>query len=194
MDILTNPNDTSLNGMRVAILATDGFEESELRSPREALLEAGAFVDLVALELGAIKGWKEGNWSEAEQVEYDVATAQADDFDALVIPGGVMSPDKLRMNSDAVAFVRAFFEQRKPVAAICHGPWLLAEADVLKGRKVTSYKSIRTDLINAGAIWEDSEVVVDHGLVTSRSPKDLPAFNAKLVEEVREGKHRQQTA
>jgi protease I len=194
MDILTNPKETSLNGKRVAILATDGFEESELRSPREALLQAGAFVDLVALKLGAIKGWKDGDWSEVEQVDLAVADAKAEDFDALLIPGGVMNPDKLRMNSDAVAFVRDFFEQQKPVAAICHGPWLLAEADVLKGRKVTSYKSIRTDLINAGAKWEDSEVVVDHGLVTSRSPKDLPAFNAKLLEEVREGKHRHQTA
>jgi protease I len=194
MDILTNPNDTSLNGKRVAILATDGFEESELRSPREALLQAGAFVDLVALKLGAIKGWKDGNWSEAEQVDLAVADANADDYDALVIPGGVMNPDKLRMNKDAIAFVRAFFEQHKPVAAICHGPWVLAEADVLKGRKVTSYKSIKTDLINAGAHWEDLEVVVDHGLVTSRTPKDLPAFNAKLVEEVREGRHKHQEA
>lgn len=194
MDILTNANETSLNGKRVAILATDGFEESELRSPREALLEAGAFVDLVSLKLGAIKGWKDGDWSEAEQVDVSVASANADDYDALMLPGGVMNPDKLRMNSDAVAFVRAFFEQSKPVAAICHGPWLLAEAGVLKGRKVTSYASIKTDLVNAGAEWEDSEVVVDHGLVTSRTPKDLPAFNAKMVEEVREGKHRHQVA
>lgn len=173
MDILTKTNETSLNGKRVAILATDGFEESELRSPREALLQAGAFVDIVALKLGAIKGWKDGDWSEAEQVDVAVATASADDYDALLLPGGVMNPDKLRMNSDAVAFVRAFFEQQKPVAAICHGPWILAEADVLKGRKVTSYASIKTDLINAGADWEDSEVVVDHGLVTSRTPKSL---------------------
>ncbi len=194
MDILTKPNETSLNGKRIAILATDGFEESELRSPREALLEAGAFVDLVALNLGAIKGWKDGDWSEVEQVDRAVADAKAEDYDALLLPGGVMNPDRLRMNSEAVSFVRDFFAQKKPVAAICHGPWILAEAGVLKGRKVTSYASIKTDLINAGAQWEDSEVVVDHGLVTSRTPKDLPAFNAKLLEEVREGKHRQQLA
>lgn len=194
MDILSNPNEISLNGKRVAILATDGFEESELRTPREALLKAGAFVDLVALKLGAIKGWKDGDWSEAEQVDLAVADAKVDDYDALVIPGGVINPDKLRANSDAVDFVRSFFEQKKPVAAICHGPWVLAEAGVLEGRKVTSYKSIRTDLINAGANWVNEEVVVDNGLVTSRSPEDLPAFNAKLIEEVREGKHQKQTA
>jgi len=191
MDILTDPNETSLNGKRVAILATDGFEESELRSPREALLQAGAFVDIVALKLGVIKGWKDGNWSGAEQVDLAVADATANDYDALLLPGGVMNPDKLRTNSDAVTFVRAFFEQHKPVAAICHGPWILAEADVLKGRRVTSYPSIKTDLINAGAHWEDSEVVVDNGLVTSRSPKDLPAFNTKMVEEIKEGRHQE---
>jgi protease I len=194
MDIPNNPNDTSLNGKRVAILATDGFEESELRSPREALLKAGAFVDLIALKPGAIKGWKDGDWSDAEQVDLAVADAKADDFDALLLPGGVMNPDKLRMDSDAVSFVRDFFDQHKPVAAICHGPWILAEADVVKGRKMTSYASIRTDLVNAGAQWEDSEVVVDQGLVTSRSPKDLPAFNRKLVEEIREGAHKGQVA
>lgn len=188
MDILTDPNETSLNGKRVA---TDGFEESELRSPREALLQAGAFVDIVALKLGVIKGWKDGNWSGAEQVDLAVAGATANDYDALLLPGGVMNPDKLRMNSDAVAFVRAFFDQHKPVAAICHGPWILAEADVLKGLRVTSYPSIKTDLINAGAHWEDSEVVVDNGLVTSRSPKDLPAFNTKMVEEIKEGRHQE---
>lgn len=194
MDILTNPNEISLNGKRVAILATDGFEESELRSPREALLKAGAFVDLVALKLGAIKGWKDGDWSEVEQVDLAVADANVDDYDALVIPGGVINPDKLRTDTNALEFVRAFFEQKKPVAAICHGPWVLAEAGVLEGRRITSYKSIRTDLINAGANWVNEEVVVDKGLVTSRSPEDLPAFNAKLIEEVREGKHQEQTA
>lgn len=194
MDILSNPNEISLNGKRVAILATDGFEESELRTPREALRKAGAFVDLVALKLGAIKGWKDGDWSEVEQVDLAVADAKVDDYDALVIPGGVINPDKLRTNTNAVEFVRSFFEQKKPVAAICHGPWVLAEAGVLEGRKVTSYKSIRTDLINAGANWVNEEVVVDNGLVTSRSPEDLPAFNAKLIEEVREGKHQKQTA
>jgi protease I len=189
MDILTDPRETSLNSKRVAILATDGFEESELRSPREALLKAGAFVDIISLESGAIKGWKDGNWSDTEQVDRAVADAKADDYDALLLPGGVMNPDKLRMDPDAVAFVRAFFDQHKPVAAICHGPWILAEAGVLRGRKLTSYPSIRTDLTNAGAEWVDEEVVVDNGIITSRSPKDLPAFNAKLLEEIAEGVH-----
>ena len=189
MDILTDPRQTSLNNKRVAILATNGFEESELREPREALLSAGAFVDLISPEAGAIKGWKDGNWSDTEQVDRTVADAKAEDYDALLLPGGVMNPDKLRMDPDAVAFVRAFFDQHKPVAAICHGAWLLAEADVVHGRKLTSYPSLRTDLINAGAEWVDQEVVVDNGLVTSRSPKDLPAFIAKMVEEIAEGVH-----
>jgi protease I len=189
MDILTDPRETSLNSKRVAILATNGFEESELREPREALLKAGAFVDLISLEAGAIKGWKDGDWGDTEQVDRTVADAKVEDYAALLLPGGVMNPDKLRMDPDAVAFVRAFFDQGKPVAAICHGGWLLAEAGVLRGRKVTSYPSIRTDLINAGAEWVDEEVVVDNGLITSRSPEDLPAFNAKLVEEIAEGVH-----
>lgn len=189
MDILTDPTKTSTNGKRVAILATDGFEESELRSPREALLQSGAFVDLISLKSGSIKGWKDGNWGDAEQVDRTVSDAKVEDYDALLLPGGVMNPDKLRMDPDAVAFVRAFFDQGKPVAAICHGPWLLAEADVVRGRKLTSYPSIRTDLLNAGAEWVDAEVVVDKGLVTSRNPKDLPAFNAKMLEEIAEGVH-----
>lgn len=191
MDILTNPRETSLNNKRVAILATHGFEESELLEPRDALLKAGAFVDLISLEAGAIKSWKDGNWGDALQVDRTVADVTVDDYDALLLPGGVMNPDKLRTDKDAVAFVRAFIDQHKPVAAICHGPWLLAEAGVLKGRKVTSYPSIRTDLTNAGAEWVDQEVVVDNGLVTSRSPKDLPAFNAKMVEEIAEGVHQE---
>lgn len=189
MDILTDPTKTSTNGKRVAILATDGFEESELRSPREALLQSGAFVDLISLKSGSIKGWKDGNWGDAEQVDRTVSDAKVEDYDALLLPGGVMNPDKLRMDPDAVAFVRAFFDQGKPVAAICHGPWLLAEADVVRGRKLTSYPSIRTDLMNAGAEWVDAEVVADKGLVTSRNPKDLPAFNAKMLEEIAEGVH-----
>lgn len=182
MDILIDPQATSLNGKRVAILATNGFEESELRGPREALLKAGAFVDLISLEAGAIKGWKDGDWGDTEQVDRTVSDAKVDDYDALLLPGGVMNPDKLRMDADALTFVRGFFDQHKPVAAICHGPWLLAEADVVRGRTLTSYSSIRTDLINAGAQWVDEEVVEDNGLITSRSPKDLPAFNARMVE------------
>lgn len=189
MTDLTDPTLPVNNGKRVAILATNGFEESELRIPREALLNAGAFVDLISLEAGAIKGWKDGDWGDSEPVDRAVADADPTDYDALLLPGGVMNPDKLRTNPDAVAFVRAFFDQHKPVAAICHGPWLLAEADVLRGRKLTSYPSIRTDLINAGAEWVDAEVVVDNGLITSRSPKDLPAFNAKMLEELAVGVH-----
>ncbi|MBK6754758.1 MAG: type 1 glutamine amidotransferase, partial [Flavobacteriales bacterium] len=169
-------------------LATDGFEESELRAPREALLQAGAFVDLISLEAGAIKGWKDGDWGEAEQVDRTVADANAEDYDALLPPGGVMNPDKLRMDTDAVAFVR-LLRSAQTGGAICHGPWRLAEAGVLRGRKLTSYPSIRTDLTNAGAEWGDEEVVVDNGLITSRSPEDLPAFNAKMVEEIAEGVH-----
>ena len=189
MTDLTDPTLPVNNGKRVAILATNGFEESELRVPREALLNAGAFVDLISLEAGAIKGWKDGDWGDSEPVDRAVADADPADYDALLLPGGVMNPDKLRTNPDAVAFVRAFFDQHKPVAAICHGPWMLAEANVLRGRKLTSYPSIRTDLMNAGAEWVDAEVVVDNGLITSRSPKDLPAFNAKMLEELAEGVH-----
>jgi len=189
MDILTDPRMTSLNNKRVAILATDGFEESELREPREALLQAGAFVDLIAPEAGAITGWKDGAQSDTEQVDRAVADVKADDYDALVLPGGETNLDQLRMNPDVLKFVRAFFDQHRPVAAICHGPWLLAEADVVRGRKLTSYPGLRTALRNAGAHWVDEEVVVDNGLITSRNPKDLTAFNAKLVEEIAEGIH-----
>lgn len=183
-----------LKGKKVAILATNGFEDSELRSPKEALEKAGATTHIVSLESGSIKGWKDGDWHGSIDVDSTVNETRSDDFDALMIPGGVINPDKLRANADAVKFVQGFFKQKKPVATICHGPWLLAEAGVLKGRKITSYKSIKTDMVNAGANWVDEEVVVDEGLVTSRSPKDLPAFNSKLVEEVAEGKHAEQTA
>lgn len=179
----------SLTGKKVAILATDGFELSELRSPREVLVAAGAVVHLISLKAGTIKGWSGGEWSGTETVDRVVDDVHTAEYDALLLPGGVINPDLLRVNDAAVAFVRAFVEARKPVGAICHGPWLLAEADVVRGRKLTSYGSIKTDLKNAGAVWLDKEVVVDHGLVTSRSPKDLPAFNRKLVEEVAEGIH-----
>jgi len=182
-----------LEGKNVAILATNGFEDSELRSPLEALRTAGANVMIVSIDEGEIKGWKDGEWHGTIKVDKTVNESSVDQFDALVLPGGVINPDLLRRNADAVEFVKDFFKQKKPVGAICHGPWMLAEAGVLKGRKITSYASIRTDMVNAGANWVDEEVVVDEGLVTSRSPKDLPAFNAKLVEEVREGKHAEQT-
>lgn len=177
----------------MAILATNGFEESELKGPQEALEKAGHQVEIVSLKSGTIKGWKEGNWAGEVTVDRVVSDTNARDYDALVLPGGVINPDKLRQEEAAVEFVRGFFAQKKPVGAICHGPWMLVEADVVQGRKVTSYKSIRTDLQNAGANWTDEEVVVDQGLVTSRTPKDLPAFNAKLLEEVAEGIHQRTT-
>lgn len=184
----------NLDRKNVAILATNGFEESELKEPKNALEKAGANVHIVSLEKGEIKSWKDGNWSTKYKVDKTLNEVSQADYNALVLPGGVINPDLLRANKEAVNFVKSFFENHKPVAAICHGPWLLAEADVLKDRNITSYKSIKTDMINAGANWSDEEVVVDAGLVTSRNPNDLPAFNAKLVEEVYEGKHEEQTA
>ncbi|GAA4244613.1 type 1 glutamine amidotransferase domain-containing protein [Winogradskyella damuponensis] len=183
-----------LNRKKVAILATNGFEESELKEPLNALKEAGADVDIVSEKSGKIKAWQDGNWSNTYNVDKTLDDVSQSNYNALVLPGGVMNPDTLRKNKDAVNFIKSFFENHKPVAAICHAPWLLAEADVLKGRKVTSYASIKKDIINAGAHWEDSEVVVDQGLVTSRNPNDLPAFTSKLVEEIYEGKHEMQTA
>lgn len=182
----------NLSGKRVAILATEGVEQIELTSPRVALQRAGASTTLVSLTRADFKGWNHFEKGETFSPDVSIDAAKASDFDALVLPGGVANPDQLRMDPRAVAFVRAFFQQRKPVAAICHGPWLLAEADVLRGRTVTSYPSIRCDLVNAGADWVDAEVVVDNGLVTSRSPADLRAFNEKVLEEVREGLHDRQ--
>ena len=184
----------NLNQKRVAILATNGFEESELTEPKKALEKAGARVDIVSEKRDSIWSWNDNNWGSEFQVDQSLDEVDHKDYNALVLPGGVYNPDKLRRNAKAVTFVKSFFENHKPVAAICHAPSLLAEADVLKGRKITSFQSIKTDMINAGANWVDEEVVVDEGLVTSRSPKDLPAFNAKLVEEVYEGKHQEQTA
>lgn len=181
---------THLTGKRVAVLATDGYEDSELTSPIEALTEHGATVDIVSSESGEIEG-KNGHRAKVDRL---TSEATADDYDALVLPGGVVNGDTIRLDKKAVAFTRDFFEAHKPVGAICHGGWILADADVLQGRTVTSFASLKTDLQNAGATWVDEEVVVDQGLVTSRTPDDLPAFNAKLVEEVSEGKHRGQTA
>ncbi|MCA9739676.1 MAG: type 1 glutamine amidotransferase [Gemmatimonadetes bacterium] len=180
-----------LSGKTVAVLATDGFEESELIEPVKRLREAGARVEIVSIPRSEqrIRGWKDGNWSTHVDVDTTVGETDPARYEALVLPGGVMNPDKLRMDEDAVEFVRGFFEAGKPVAAICHGPWLLAEADVLDGRTVTSWPSLRTDLENAGATWVDREVVVDQGLVTSRNPSDLPAFTDKMVEEFVEGVH-----
>lgn len=174
---------------RIAILATDGFEESELKSPKEAMENEGFEVDIVSLKSGSIKAWDEGNWSNEYKVDKTLDSVSANEYNALVLPGGVINPDKLRIEEDAITFIKDFFKQSKPVASICHGPWSLINADVVKGRTMTSYPSIKKDLINAGANWEDKEVVVDQGLVTSRNPDDLPAFNSKLIEEIKEGKH-----
>ncbi len=179
---------------RIAILATNGFEQSELTSPKEAMEKEGFKVDIVSLESGEIKGWSDGNWSNSYKVDKTIDQVKADEYNALMLPGGVINPDLLRINQHALQFVRDFFKQEKPVAAICHAPWTLISADVVKGRKMTSYKSIKDDLINAGANWVDEEVVVDQGFVTSRNPNDLPAFNAKLIEEIKEGKHEEQHA
>jgi protease I len=182
-----------LNGKRIAILATEGFEQSELEQPRGALDEAGADSDLISPQDGEIRAWDEDDFGDSFEVDVKLSDANADDYDGLLLPGGVMNPDKLRLEPKAVEFVRAFFAAGKPVAAICHGPQLLIEADVVRGRKVTSYPSVKKDLINAGAKWVDEEVVVDNGLVTSRKPDDIPAFNAKMIEEFAEGVHAGQT-
>ena len=172
----------NLSGRRVAILATDGFEQSELADPRRALEDAGAATEIVSLRAGTIRGWKNGNWADAFTVDKTVRQANADDYDALVLPGGVMNPDKLRTDADAVRFTRTFFEQAKPVGAICHGPWTLIDAGAVEGRRMTSWPSLRQDLINAGARWTDEEVVVDGDLVTSRKPADIPGFSRRLIE------------
>jgi protease I len=179
----------NLTGKRVAILATHGFEQSELAEPKRALEDAGARVDIVAPEGGKIRGWK--HFEPADEFDVDVALDDADPeaYDALVLPGGVMNPDQLRQNENALQFVRHVYHAGKPVAAICHGPWTLIDAGVVEGRRMTSYPSVKTDLENAGARWVDEEVVVDQGLITSRNPNDLPAFNAKVIEEIREGVH-----
>ena len=183
-----------LKGKRVAIVATDMVEQVELLEPRKALDEAGATTDLISIEPGTIQGFHHYDKGDEIPVDRTIEEASAGKYDALLLPGGVGNPDTLRMDENVVSFVRDFFEQGKPVAAICHAPWTLVEAGVVRGRKLTSWPSVQTDIRNAGGNWVDEEVVVDQGLVTSRKPDDLPAFNAKLVEEVAEGKHAKQTA
>lgn len=183
-----------ITGKKVAILVTHGFEQIEMTEPRKALQDAGADTDLIAPEGGKVKAWNMKEWGQEFDVDVPLAQARADAYDALVLPGGVMNPDKLRMNEQALDFVRAFFDAGKPVAAICHAPWTLIDAGVVDGRTVTSYPSLRKDLENAGANWVDREVVVDNGLVTSRKPDDLPAFNRKMLEEIGEGIHAGQRA
>ena len=171
-----------LTGMRVAALVEHGFEQSELLEPRKALEEAGARVDVVSPVEGAVKGWYHGAWGDEVKVDRTLADAHSDDYDALLLPGGVFNPDRLRMNERAVQFVKAFTMTNRPVAAICHGPWTLVEADALRDRRVTSWPSLKTDLRNAGAIWVDGEVIEDRGLITSRKPDDIPAFTRKMIE------------
>lgn len=178
-----------LKGRRVAILATDGFEQSELLEPKKALEEAGAQVKIVSPKDGEIKGWNKKNWGDTCKVDLSLEDASAADFDALMLPGGVMNPDALRINEKAIEFIKGFVKADKPIAAICHGPWPLIETGMVTGRTMTSWPSLQTDLKNAGATWVDREVVADGGLVTSRKPDDIPAFNEKMIEEFAEGVH-----
>lgn len=180
---------SNLKSKRVAILTENGFEEVELTSPKKALENAGIKVDIVSPQKDKVKGWDHDHWSIELPVDVNLSNADSQDYDALVIPGGVINPDKMRANKDCVAFAESFLKAGKPVAAICHGPQLLIETGLIDGRKITSYPSIKTDLQNAGANWVDKEVIVDKGLVTSRSPKDLEAFNKKMLEEIGEGIH-----
>jgi len=183
-----------ISGKKIAILATHGFEQSELEVPLKKLAEAGAKVEIVSLEEGEIRGWDAKDWGRAVKVDRTLEQVSSTDYDALVLPGGQINPDVLRAEPKAVDFVKAFWTEKKIIGAICHGPWLLVEAGIVDGRKVTSYKSIKTDMVNAGGKWEDSEVVVDQGLVTSRKPDDLEAFCAKLAEEIAEGRHERRAA
>jgi len=179
----------SLNGKKVALLVDNGFEQVELTGPQTALEENGAITHIVSPAPGEVKGWAEKEWGDKFPVDVPLDQADARDYDALVLPGGVMNPDKLRVNPKAVQFVRDFFAAGKPVAAICHGPWTLINAGVVEGRTMTSWPSLEADLRNAGATWVNREIVVDQGLITSRNPQDIPAFNDKIIEEIGEGVH-----
>ncbi len=183
-----------LTNLKVAILVAEGFEQIELTDPKQALEAAGATTKIISPEAGQVEGWNHYDKGDKFDVDMTLDEASASDFDALLLPGGVANPDQLRMNEDAVSFIKSFFGAGKPVAVICHGPWPLIDAGVVKGRKMTSWPSLKKDLINAGAEWVDEEVVVDSGLVTSRKPDDLPAFNEKMIEEFAEGIHRGQKA
>ncbi|MFC6997128.1 type 1 glutamine amidotransferase domain-containing protein [Rufibacter roseus] len=178
-----------LSGKKIAILVEKGFEQVELEKPKQALEEAGAETHIISPQSGSVKAWDMKDWGKEFTVDKELDQANASDYHGLLLPGGVMNPDYLRANEKAVAFVRSFVESGKPIAAICHGPWTLIEAGAVKGRKMTSWPSLKTDLANAGADWVDQEVVTDQGIVTSRNPDDIPAFNKKMIEEFAEGKH-----
>lgn len=185
---------SALSGKTILILATNGFEQSELDVPYAKLKEAGATVHIVAPEAGEITGWDQKDWGRAVKVDKTIAEVSADAYDAIVLPGGQMNPDTLRGTPEALTLIKRFFEQGKVVAAVCHAPWLLIDTGIAKGRRLTSYNTMKQDMINAGALWEDSEVVTDKGVVTSRKPDDLPAFVAKIIEEINEGRHERRAA
>ncbi|WP_394821723.1 type 1 glutamine amidotransferase domain-containing protein [Pendulispora albinea] len=184
----------SLNGKKVAIVVTDGFEQVELTEPKKALEAAGATALIVSPKDGKVKGWKLTDWGDEFKVDIAIANAKPDEFDALLLPGGVMNPDKLRVIPEVIRFIRGIYDAKKPIAAICHGPWTLIEADAVRGRRITSWPTLRSDLKNAGANWVDEPVVVDDGIVTSRKPDDIPKFNEKMIEEFAEGEHRRRGA
>lgn len=183
-----------LNERKIAILATHGFEQSELEVPRDRLRKAGATVEIISLASGEIRGWDKKDWGRPVKVDKTLGQVSSADYDAVVLPGGQINPDLLRVEPAALKFIKEIFDAGKIVAAVCHAPWLLIETGIAKGRKMTSYKSIKTDVANAGAKWEDSEVVVDQGVITSRNPGDLEVFSAKIIEEVREGRHNRRSA
>jgi protease I len=183
-----------LQGKKVALVATNGFEQAELEVPRDKLRAAGAVVDVISLKPGEIRGWDKTDWGRPVPVDKTIDAVSADQYDAIVLPGGVMNPDKLRVEPKVLDFIKAFWNQKKIVAAVCHAPWLLVETGIANGRRITSFNTIKTDVINAGGKWEDSPVVVDEGLVTSRNPGDLDAFSDKIAEEIGEARHLQRSA
>jgi protease I len=183
-----------LNGKKIAILATNGFEQAELEVPRDRLKKAGATVDIVSLAAGEIKGWDKKDWGRPVRVDKTLDEVSAEEYDAIVLPGGQINPDLLRVEPKALKLIKDIFDEKKVVAAVCHAPWLLIETGIAKGRKMTSFKSIKSDVSNAGAKWEDSEVVVDQGVITSRNPGDLEAFSAKIIEGVKDGRHTRRSA